>query len=151
MAHMLAAAGETAVQHRPAPLWRRLAALLYDLLFVALLCWLAAALMTLFGGGSAEVGTAASRTVLLGALLLNMLYFCLSWTRSGQTIGMKAWKLRLLRSDGQPLRWTQALLRLAVGPLTTLPLGMGWLWLLSDERKRPLHDIWSGSEMVRVP
>lgn len=134
----------------PAPLWRRLAALLYDLIFVVLLCWLSAVLITLLQGGAAEIGTLSSSGVLLGALMFNGLYFVASWSRSGQTIGMQAWKLRLVASGGSRLSWRHSLLRLLTGLATALPMGLGWLWILWDSRGRSLADIWAGTEMVRM-
>ena len=35
------------------------------------------------------------------------------WTRAGQTIGMRAWRLRIQNVDGSNIRITQALIRLA--------------------------------------
>lgn len=134
----------------PAPVWRRLAAMLYDLLFVALLCWLAAAAVTLLGGGAAEAGTWSSAAVLLAAGLLNGLYFCLSWMYSGQTIGMKSWKLKIQRTDGRRLNWHQSLLRLLLAITTILPLGIGWLWLLVNRRKQTMYDVLNDTEMLRI-
>ena len=39
------------------------------------------------------------------------LYFLSCWIRSGQTLPMKAWNIRLISADGKRLRWTQLLLR----------------------------------------
>ena len=38
-------------------------------------------------------------------------YFIYFWTRSGQTLPMKTWRIRLVRLDGMPLGYAQATLR----------------------------------------
>jgi uncharacterized RDD family membrane protein YckC len=48
-------------------------------------------------------------------------YFVYFWSRSGQTLPMKTWHIRVLRLDGQPLSVGQALLRYV--------LSFAW-WLL---------------------
>lgn len=97
----------------PAPLWRRLAAALYDgLLLIGL--WMTAALVEVI-----------VRDQLLGLprnhLLLQLYFFIVGsaffgwfWVRGGQTLGMRAWRLRLRRLDGSDPRWPTAVIRYAV-------------------------------------
>ncbi|EVT76229.1 RDD family protein, partial [Vibrio parahaemolyticus V-223/04] len=41
-------------------------------------------------------------------------FFVFFWTRAGQTLGMRAWKMQILNAkDGAPITATQALIRLA--------------------------------------
>jgi len=89
----------------------------------------------------------------LGALLLaaTTLFFGLSWTRGGQTPGMRAWRLQLRRTDGGPVRWPAALSRFAFAFLAWLPLGAGVLWCAIDARRRAWHDALSGTEVVLLP
>ena len=35
--------------------------------------------------------------------------FCGFWTHGGQTLGLRAWHLRVVREDGAPLRWADTL------------------------------------------
>ncbi|MET0519968.1 MAG: RDD family protein [Burkholderiaceae bacterium] len=52
------------------------------------------------------------RAGLMAALALSFgLYFIYFWTRSGQTLPMKTWHIRVLRLDGRPLGLGGALLR----------------------------------------
>ncbi len=128
-----------------APLLRRMAALGYDLLPAAALTILAALLAVIAAGGQAiEPGTAW-----FGAWLAawNMAYFGFCWRRGGQTLGMRAWRLRLIHTQGR-LPWSAVLIRLLIGPMATLPLAWGWAWALFDTQKRTLHDRLSGSRMV---
>lgn len=99
---------------RAAPLWRHFAAALYDgMLLVAL--WmtgvLAAGLMQDFlripGGAEWE------HRLQIYLFSIGLLMFGWFWTHGGQTPGLKAWRLRLQRADGGPLRWPIAAIRYA--------------------------------------
>jgi len=73
----------------------------------------------------------------------------ISWSRGGQTIGMRAWRLRVVGADDAPLRWPRALLRFVVGLISLAALGIGFLWGLFDSQKRTWHDIAAGTLLVR--
>jgi uncharacterized RDD family membrane protein YckC len=55
-------------------------------------------------------------------------YFIWFWSHGGQTVAMKAWRIRVLRADGSPLSLTRALARYLLGWLWFLP-GLLVLWL----------------------
>lgn len=133
----------------PAPLWRRLASAGYDALLLAAV-WMVVAMADLFLRGAAGVpGSAHGLRAEL--LLAAALFFGLSWTRGGQTLGMRAWRLQLRRVDGRPVTWPTALTRFAFAWLAWLPLGLGVLWCAIDARKRAWHDALSGTEVVLLP
>ncbi|MGH8481924.1 MAG: RDD family protein, partial [Nevskiaceae bacterium] len=72
----------------PAPLWRRLASAGYDALLLAAI-WMVVAMADLFLRGVA--GLPYNVHVFRAELLLAaVLFFGLSWTRGGQTLGMRA-------------------------------------------------------------
>lgn len=133
----------------PAPLWRRLAAALYDALLLAAI-WLVAALLDAVLRGLADLPYDAR--LLRGTLFLTgFLFFGWFWTHGGQTLGMRAWRLQLRREDGDPLRWPQAGLRYALAWLAWLPLGAGLLWCLLDRRHQAAHDRLAGTEVMLLP
>ena len=134
----------------PAPLWRRLASAAYDALVLAgILMVVTMADLFLVRG---VVGLPYQAHVLRAELLLAAALFCgVSWTRGGQTLGMRAWRLQLRRTDGGPLNWPTALARFAFAFLAWLPLGLGVLWCAIDARKRAWHDALSGTEVVLLP
>lgn len=71
-------------------------------------------------------------------------FFIFFWAKSGQTLGMKAWRLRLQNQDGSLVSKKTALKRL----LATL-LGLGNLWLLIDwKNKLSLQDKLTNTEVV---
>ena len=135
---------------RPAPLWRRLAAALYDALVLAgiLMTVTMVDLFLLRGVLGLGYEVHVLRAELLGATVL---FFGLSWTRGGQTLGMRAWRLQVRRIDGRPLNWPNALARFAFAFVAWLPLGAGVLWCAIDSRKRAWHDALSGTEVVLLP
>lgn len=99
-------------------LWRRMAAFVYEgvLLFGVLM---AAGL--LFSGLTQQRHALQGKTGLQTFLFVILaIYFTWFWSRSGQTVAMKAWHIRLLRADGQPVRQAQALLRYV----------LAWLWFV---------------------
>lgn len=131
----------------PAPLWRRLAAMLYDSLLVV-------ALWFVVGGIAVGLnsGEAASGPVFKSALfLITFVFFGTFWTRSGQTLGMMAWRLRIETEQGQGISWMQALLRFFMAGASALFLGLGYLWMLFDKQQRTWHDRYSETRVVVLP
>ena len=133
----------------PAPLWRRLAAALYDVLLL-LGIWMAADLVLVMVSGLAGF---ALTPALVRALLffVSFGFFGWFWTHGGQTLGMRAWRLRLRRDDGQPMRWPTAMLRFAAAIPSWGLAGLGMLWCLVDRQRRSWHDLIAGSEVVVEP
>lgn len=135
----------------PANLAWRLLAGLYDALPVLAL-WFAATLLALaLTGGTLDVRQLPHK-LLVQALLLAATgaYFVISWLRGGQTIGMRAWRLRIVRADGQPLHARQALVRFCVGLISLGTAGLGFWWALFDAQNRTWHDLAAGTVMVRL-
>jgi uncharacterized RDD family membrane protein YckC len=135
----------------PAHLGLRLIAALYDLLPVLAL-WFAAAVVALaVTGGSLDVRRLADKALVQTLMLgTSAAYFALSWWRGGQTIGMKPWRLRIVRADGAALGLRQALLRFAVALVSLAPAGLGFWWALFDAHGRTWHDIAARTVMVRL-
>ncbi len=73
-------------------------------------------------------------------------FFVFFWTRAGQTLGMRAWKIQIRNADGSPISTTQALIRLA-----TSGFGLANLTVPFDPQKRGFHDIWAKTQVVVLP
>ena len=136
----------------PASLRLRLAATAYDLLPLVGLWFVAAVLALAATGGALDTHTLAGKLLVQGfALALSAAYFVVSWSRGGQTIGMRAWKLRVVDASGTRLRWPQALLRFVVALVSLAALGAGFWWTLVDAQGRTWHDMAAGTRAVRLP
>ncbi len=138
----------------PAPLWLRLAAAVYDLFPLIALWMLTAGLCLLAVGGHVDPAhpPLAWRVALRLALLaVTAAYFVVSWSRGGQTIGMRAWRLRVLAMPDGALTLPRALARFAASLLSLLALGIGFLWCLFEPERRGWHDLLAGSRVVRLP
>lgn len=137
----------------PASLWLRLAAAIYDLFPLIALWMLTAGLFLLAAHGNIDVAhpPLGYRIALQCALLLvTAAYFVVSWSRGGQTIGMRAWRLRVIGMEGTALPWPLSLLRFAAALVALLALGLGFLWCLFQPQKRGWHDLLAGSRVVRL-
>lgn len=142
--------------HPSAGLLRRLGALLYDYLVVISLLVIAGFIgmgvaQLLLATGLATVPEGRDASWLLTSPLYSawlalviMGFYVWFWTRAGQTIGMRAWRLRIQNVDGSNIRVTQALIRLA-----TAAFGLGNLMcLLGGERPKAFQDIWAECEVI---
>ncbi|MDF2156053.1 RDD family protein [Vibrio sp. CAU 1672] len=148
----------------PAGLFRRLAALIYDTLIVIAIEMMAAGIVmavvfALNAAGLLSYGEYTDAADMLGkhplwsplfTLYLAVVwiyFFVYFWTRAGQTLGMRAWKLQVRNAeDGGPITVTQALIRLA-----TSGFGLANFAVLLDPKKRGFHDIWAKTEVVVLP
>ncbi|WP_430391310.1 RDD family protein [Dyella sp. 20L07] len=151
------------------PLWRRLIALVYDLLAVVAIVMVVGYVCQRMTGG-ALISTDGHAHIAwwyqpLQALVVSA-YFVASWLRGGQTLGMRPWRIRVTTSEGGPLRFTQALLRLVVAAMPLLLLELapwigtrGALWAVAiswavwfgvaavDPRQRAVHDLVARTEL----
>ena len=71
--------------------------------------------------------------------------------KGGQTLGMQAWRIKLVAIDGSKLRFSQALLRCLGAAISAGCLGLGYLWKLVDRNNRYWHDYLSGTELELLP
>jgi uncharacterized RDD family membrane protein YckC len=134
---------------QPAPVTRRLAALAYDALLLLALLFVFTLLVILARGGRAVIPGTIWFEASLVAIALG---FCGAfWTRGGQTLGMRAWRIRVVSADGGPVTWRHALVRFFAGWLAALPAGLGIWWAWLDPQRRCWHDRLSGTRVVRVP
>ena len=133
----------------PAPFLVRIAAMIYESLLVAAVLFVAS-LPFLYLVGSAETGWQRHlfQVYILGVLFA---YFSTFWLRSGQTLAMKTWRIRLVTRDGSALTLKQAALRFALALLGLLLAGVGFVWALIDRDGQFLHDRIAGTRLVRVP
>lgn len=145
-----------------AGLTRRLLAMLYDfllcvaLVMVVTLAYQQGLLRLIYGGehlmAMSQAG-ALDRDPMLGSLALLSLFafFSFFWIRTGQTLGMQVWGLRVQNANGSAIDLWQALLRFLIAIPSWLICGLGFIWMLWDKQRRSWHDIYSESRIVQLP
>jgi uncharacterized RDD family membrane protein YckC len=165
-------AASASMSNAPCPLWRRLVALVYDLLIVLAIVMVVGLLCQLATGGRLIETGARTVIPLWYQLLQGMVvaaYFVASWRRGGQTVGMRPWRIRVSRDDGGTISLQQAVIRVAVAAAPLLLLALepaiglratlwtvlaAWtLWFavaLFDSRRRTLHDLAADTELRRM-
>lgn len=87
-----------------------------------------------------------------GAFFLFLLAYHIGfWTWKGTTVGGIICQLRLVRVDGSPLRFVDALVRGLSSIFSLAVAGLGALWILRDPERQAWHDRIAGTYVVKVP
>ena len=133
---------------KPAGLLIRLLAMFYDSLLLLSALLIATALALMVTGGTLSYHNPFFRTFLF---LICFSFYAWFWLHGGQTLGMRAWRLRLQRFDGRAITIWQALLRFMVAIPSLAIGGLGLLWMLVDKDGLAVHDRVSESTIVRLP
>lgn len=139
---------------------RRLAAMVYDILVAVAVGMVAAMVMTvtlilLFENGVLDkqgyehVSDIIQHSVLYKSIVQGWVFlwvtgfFVWFWRNGGQTIGMRAWRMRLFSTNNKPMGYGRAFLRMvfSLGGLGTL------LVLLDVKNKQSLQDRLAKTEM----
>ena len=81
-------------------------------------------------------------------LLVLFLFFGWFWTHRGQTLGMRAWRIKVISNDGKDLTWNLALKRYLLALGSFLIVGLGFLWSIFHPKNMTLHDLYSGSKII---
>lgn len=83
--------------------------------------------------------------------LLLLGYFVGFWAWKGTTVGGIICQLRVVRVDGTPLRFVDALVRGLSSVFSAVVIGLGFLWILKDPERQAWHDKIAGTYVVKVP
>jgi uncharacterized RDD family membrane protein YckC len=132
---------------------RRAAALIYDaFLLTALLMAFTGAALFLTKGHAIVPETVGSwvYAYYAGEIAIIAGYYVANWLRSGQTLGMRAWRLRAVNASGSSMSFGAAILRSALGFLAWAPAALGVLWLYLDPDHLALHDRFSRTRVVHL-
>ena len=101
--------------------------MLYDSLLIFAVLFLAAAIAILFNQGEAIEASPLFNFYLLFTVFTFYAWF---WRKSGQTLGMRVWKIRIVSESGDNPGWGTSYLRLIFALLSWLCFGLGYLWRL---------------------
>ena len=133
---------------RAPALRRRLASAVYELLALAALVLIATfPFLAVFGD---SVHGWRRHALQAWVLAVSGIYFVAFWTRGGQTLPMKTWRIRLVRHDGAPVGVGRAVHRYVLAVLGLAAAGLGFAWALVDRDRQFLHDRLAGTALVEA-
>ena len=136
-------------EDRPVHLLRRLGAVCYDALLLLAVLFLAGLPLPLIP--DAVRGHPAVRYAIFGYILLvSFIFFGWFWIHGGQTLGMRAWRIRVVSADRRALTWRLAWRRFAWSMVSWAAVGLGFLWSLFDPQRLTWHDRFSATRLVRT-
>ena len=77
-------------------------------------------------------------------------YLGVCWRYGGITMGMRAWRVRLISHDGGVVSWPRCLLRFLVGVVSLAVFGLGIAWALVDKKNRGWHDLAADTLLIKT-
>jgi len=139
------------ISDTPSPgLLRRLGAMAYDALqLLALLMLLSYPYVWLTGGDNPGLMMKTAYQIYL--LAICFFFYAGFWVRGGQTLGLRTWRLKVVRNGIGAVGWALAMKRFGLAWIPLLTLGLGFLWILFDRDKLAWHDRWSGTKLISLP
>jgi uncharacterized RDD family membrane protein YckC len=81
-------------------------------------------------------------------LLWLFLYYYVSWSAAGKTMGMAMLGLRVVRRDGSPLDHRHAFFRVIAFPFSFLFFGVGFVGIVVGREHRAFHDVVGNTTVV---
>ena len=125
------------------------ACFIYDALAVIALCFVSALVVIILIGDASH---GLKRYLLQIVLWLAIgIYFVWCWKKTGQTLAMKTWQLKLVNKDGQLLPLNLAMARYVLSTLSLVLFGLGFLWAMVDRDHLYLHDRLLNTHIIYVP
>lgn len=83
--------------------------------------------------------------------LVGALYSILFWVNmNGQTPGKKIMNIKVVRVDGKPVDYLTSMLRYVGYFISAIPLLLGYIWVLFDEKKQGWHDKLANTYVIKV-
>jgi uncharacterized RDD family membrane protein YckC len=131
-------------------LLRRFGAIFYDSLLVLALLFLTT-LPFIAAQRGQPVAADDNLAYQLCLLLVTYGFFTFFWSRSGKTLGMQSWRLRLETPGGRIPSIGAASIRFFAAILSWLPLGLGFWWQLWDPQQLTWHDRLSQTRLRYYP
>ena len=128
---------------------RRLGAMTYDAFLLFALLMIAAIPVVMIAGANSTFFKSPLYTLYLFTICF--VFYGWFWTHGGQTLGMRSWKIRVVRDDNLPLGWDSALLRFLMATISLMLFGLGFIWILFDRDNLAWHDQISRTHIVYDP
>jgi uncharacterized RDD family membrane protein YckC len=114
-----------------------------------------AGLATGLGGVTSSMGTdeIENLATVFGFMIgvfTGLFYFTFFTGWSGQTPGKRLLGLKVIQTTGEPVTYKKALLRYVGYIVSFVLLGLGFLMIAFDRRKRGLHDLLAGTLVIKT-
>lgn len=147
----------TATEFSTPGLPRRVAAMVYDTLLLMAISILYGAIVTglnVLITGAPETGARIAWgnfgvVVFIGWILTLVWFFCYFWTKSGQTLGMKTWRMKVFDEHTMDLpSLPQCVIRCCCAPFSLLLLGAGYWTMYLRKDRQTLHDAISKTRVL---
>ena len=130
---------------KPPGIIKRLAVIMYDLLLLIAVLFLATLILLPFQEGNLFQPNSWQYSIYL--FFVSFLFYGWFWTKNGQTLGLVAWKLRVADKDGHNINWRQALIRFTTAILSWGIFGLGIVWVMFNKDRLTWYDIASNSRL----
>jgi len=158
-------------QVEPSPMtyagfWRRLGAYLIDGIVVGIIMKISTSVMMIplsryfsriylsNNPQQLEVMVPSLMIILVTSMLVGMslqaLYFILMWGYKGATLGKMALKIKIVNTEGSDISYGSAFLRYIGTIISGIPLCLGYLWMLWDDKKQTWHDKIASTCVIRT-
>ena len=87
---------------------------------------------------------------IIASIFVEMFYFTYFYGMTGQTVGKWICGIRVVGTDGKTIGFKRAFVRFCSYILSSLPLCLGFFWIIFDKEKQGWHDKIAGTYVVRV-
>lgn len=136
----------------------RFAAMVYDSLLLMALALAYGALATLINvliqgappQGEKITWNGWQPLVFIGLVTVLAGFYCYFWRRSGQTLGMRAWRLKLVSHNLETPSLKQCVARALLAPFSLAFLGLGYFYALLNAERQTLHGRLSRTRVIRL-
>ena len=131
---------------------RRTIAALIDFLFITFIGFLVTFLLGFLGlfieMFTAEQSHYLQAIIVIAFLLVSVLYYLVSWTRSGSTMGQMVVGARVVATNGAKLGWGKAILRYIGYLVSAAVFALGFVWVIFDKKRQGWHDKIAGTMVI---
>ena len=130
----------------PTGIPRRVGAFFYDLLLIMSLWMVTLWVWILINDGEAIYGSFVQLVLIMEFIA----FYVYCWTRTGQTLGMRAWKIKIVNGEGKNPNLKQSIIRLTAIPVSWAFFGLGFFWFYFSKTQQTWHDRFSNTFTVKL-
>ena len=133
---------------KDAGFFKRVFSLIYDSLAIVGIILSLSLLLVLLNGGYAEENSISGLIQFLIIILSGPCFYTYFWIENeGQTLGMQAWKIKLI-SQKKDLSTVVCLLRCFVSVISFLIFGIGYFLILFHKDNRSIADLITDTQII---